>query len=247
MNPTIKNHSENIKGYKAMKKDSGGYYTDGMGRGKKTYFKKGQIVEVSGEPILCQNGIHFFRHMVFAINFFENGNPIWEVESLGNVQEDTEKCMTTKIKIIRKLTNKDIISIIDDTNNSGNMNSGNRNSGDWNSGDMNSGNMNSGDMNSGDWNSGDWNSGNFNSSNGYKNYFCTNTKYFLFDIEVKEIPKDIKYLDMDWFELEEKGVEGYKKAWSKCPEDVLKKLKSIPEFKLAKNKKKFLDITGIKI
>jgi hypothetical protein len=306
MNPTVKNHSEKIKGYKAMKKDKNGFYTDGMGNAEKVYFKKGQVIEIDGDPVLCSNGIHFFRNIAFAIDYLENNNAIFEIESIGDVQEDTEKCVTNKIKVGSKVTLKQLKDIFDDPKkmNSGNCNSGYRNSGDWNSGDSNSGNRNSGDWNSGNrnsgdsnsgnrnsgdsnsgdsnsgncnsgnwnsgnrnsgnwnsgdsnsgncnsgnWNSGDSNSGNCNSCNGYKNYFCTKTKYFLFDVEVKKQTID-KLTDLDfysWFELEEKGKEGYKKAWSKMPDSLKSELKSIPQFKLKKNKLKFKEITGINL
>jgi hypothetical protein len=131
--------------------------------------------------------------------------------------------------------------------NSGNYNSGDYNSGYYNSGYYNSGNRNSGDYNSGDYNSGhynsgDYNSGDYNSGNGYHNYFCTRTKYFLFDIEVKEIPSKLRYLDMSWFSLENKS---YKEAWKQCPMDILETLSNIPEFQTDEAKKKFTEITGL--
>lgn len=245
IDPTVKNHEEKIIGYKAVKKDKNGYYTDGIGNAPKIYFELGKEYAVTGSPALCKNGIHFFRHYCFALDYLEAGNVILKVKSLGKVQEDTEKCVTDKIKIIEL----DYEEEIDDKNNSGDMNSGNRNLGNWNSGDMNSGNWNSGYMNSGDWNSGDWNSGdmnsgdwnsgNFNSSNGYRNYFCTQTRYFLFDIECSEEEvRQVKQLDMSWFDLS----NGYKEAWQKCPKKVLNGIKKLKNF----NAEKFFDITGIK-
>ena len=154
-------------------------------------------------------------------------------------------------------------------NNSGNWNSGNRNLGDFNSGNFNSGNSNSGDRNlgyknsgnrntgssntgnsnsgnynSGCYNSGDWNTGNYNSGNGYLNYFCTEEKFFLFD---KEVPKEILYkihriYPWGWFDLQNKS---YHKAWQKCPEEILKYLKSLPEFQIDEAIEKFKIITGV--
>jgi hypothetical protein len=136
--------------------------------------------------------------------------------------------------------------------NSGNYNSGNYNSGDCNSGYHNSGYRNSGDYNSGDRNSGNCNSGNYNSGdcnsgNGYINYFCIQTRRFLFDIEVEEIPPSLLNLNMSWFKLEEKGKEGYLKAWSKCPVKILEIFRNIPEFQKEENKNKFKEITGISL
>jgi hypothetical protein len=87
---------------------------------------------------------------------------------------------------------------------------------------------------------GDRNSGDRNSGNGYRNYFCTRTRYFLFDEEVEKIPDEIKNLDFSWFFLE-KEDNAYKNAWSKCPVEIIKKIMSIKEF----DKKKFYEITGI--
>jgi hypothetical protein len=325
MNPTVKNHKENIIGFKAVKKDEKGYYTDGLGNAKKMYFELGKEYEVNGEPVLCKNGIHFFRHYCFALDYLQQGNVILKIESIGEVQEDTEKCVTNKIKILELDYKEDV----DDKNNTGNgntgngntgnrntgnrnsgdknsghwnsgdrnsgdwnsghcnsgdKNSGNGNSGDWNSGDWNSGDKNSGDRNSGDWNSGDWNTGNgnsgdwnsghwnsgngntgngnsgdknsghwnsghcnsgdknsgdFNSCNGYRNFFCTQTRYFLFDIEcTEEEAMEARFLDTSWFDL----TNGYKEAWRKCPEEVLDQIKKLKNF----NADKFFEITGRK-
>jgi hypothetical protein len=127
--------------------------------------------------------------------------------------------------------------------NSGSYNSGYYNSGSYNSGDYNSGYNNSGNNNSGNYNSGYKNSGNYNSGYGYQNYFCTETKYFLFDIEVpKDTIKQASNLDMSWFSLEEKS---YKEAWKSCPKEILKYLKSLPEFQTGEAKQKFKEITGL--
>ena len=76
---------------------------------------------------------------------------------------------------------------------------------------------------------------------GYKNNFCTETKYFLFDIEcTEEEANKIYNLDMDWFDLTDKT---YKEAWKKCPESVFKEIKKLKNF----NKDKFKEITGLSI
>lgn len=198
---------------------------------------------------LCENGIHFFKHLVFALDYFVKGNEVAEVE-VGDYISDTFKACTNKCTIIRIIPYSELQSLIDNKNNSGDYNSkdrnsGNRNSGILNSGNRNSGNRNSGDYNSGYYNSGYYNSGNHNSGNGYRNFFCTKTKYFLFDIEVKSIPIQILDLNMDWFSLDQN--QSYKESWSKCPENILNILKSIPEFKIPENQEKFFEITGIRL
>ena len=136
-----------IIGYKAMKKDKKGIYTDGNGYSP-IYWKVGQREEIKGEIELGKRGFHFFRHLVFAINYFDKDNDIYEVRANGKIIEDTEKLVTRDLEIIRKIPKREIKKLIDT----------NRNSGDWNSGDTNSGNMNSGNMNSTDFSSGVFNS-----------------------------------------------------------------------------------------
>jgi hypothetical protein len=288
MNPTIKNHTEEIVGYKAFKKDDEGHlYTDGLGIGGKTIWKVGEAKECEGYPSLCENGYHFFRHYCFAIDYLEEGNMICKVKSLGPVQEDTEKCVTSKLEILsieyielneygnsgdrnsgdRNSGDRNSGYGNSGNGNSGNGNSGDRNSGDRNSGDGNSGNGNSGDRNSGNGNSGDGNSGNgnsgygnsgdgnsgdgnsgdFNGGDGYLNYFCTETRFFLFDKEVDKSKIDLlNALDFSFFKLSEAGLKGYKKAWARIPDETLKKLKRILNIKTKEQKKKFFEITGLK-
>ena len=90
MNPTIKNHKEKIIGYKAFKKDGDKIFTDGMGHSKRVYFEENGIYETDGLPVLCENGFHFFRHFCFAIDYLEPENVIHKIETIGDVQEDTE-------------------------------------------------------------------------------------------------------------------------------------------------------------
>ena len=266
MNPTIKRHSEEIIGYKALKKDEKGYYTDVMGSGEKTYFEVGKVYKVKGKPELCKNGLHFFRHYCFAIDYLDRGNIICKVRSLGEVEEDTEKCVTNKLEILAVEYTEDVDGNRNSGNynsgdrNSGNCNSGYRNSGDCNSGNCNSGNYNSGYRNSGNCNSGYYNSGDYNSGyynsgyrnsgncnsgdcnsgNGYINSFCTETRYFLYDVECsREEWESVQDLDMSWFDLS----NGYKKAWEKAPKEVIKKIKSLKNF----DAKKFKEITGLDV
>ena len=161
MNPTMKNHKEKIIGYKAVKKDNKGYYTDGLGNAEKMYFQLNKTYSVKGSPELCKNGIHFFRNYCFALDYLEKGNVILKIESLGEVQEDTYKCVTNKCKIVAV----EYVKEVDGNRNSGDRNSGYCNSGNYNSGHRNSGYYNSGNYNSGYCNSGNYNSGYYNSGN----------------------------------------------------------------------------------
>jgi hypothetical protein len=152
--------------------------------------------------------------------------------------------------------------------NSGNGNSGNRNSGNGNSGNRNSGDRNSGNRNSGDGNSGDGNSGNMNSGS-YQNSFCTDKKFFLFDVEVSKKEYDGVYSLGIWryFNVSEwiwdsnmtedektanptyKTTGGfvrklnYKEAWSRVPQEAIDKIKKLKNF----NSEKFKEITGLTV
>ena len=135
--------------------------------------------------------------------------------------------------------------------NSGYYNSGHCNFGDYNSGDHNSGHYNSGDYNSGDFNSGDFNSGahnsgHYNSGDGYRNFFCTKTRYFLFDTEVpRQVIDKVMRIDMmSWFSLDGRT---YKEAWAECPADILDAFREIPEFQTDTAKRKFKEITGLSL
>ena len=214
-----------MKGIKAFKKINNKIFqTGGIGGSIITHWKIGDVKEVNGDIELCGNGFHFYisNNFVFGINLFGDKTCFCEVEALGNIKSDTEKCVTNKIKIIRLIPMSEWKKQLKNNYNSGNYNSGNRNSGYCNSGYCNSGNYNSGD--------------------GYINYFCEKTKYFLFDIEVDNIPTKIKNLNMSWFNLDNKT---YKEAWLECPEEVLNTIKSIDV--IMENKEKFFNITGIKL
>ena len=169
-----------LKAYKGFNiNDNGELYCRDM------KFKVGEIAEISGDLILCSNGIHFCWNINDVHEYYDLlDNVICEVEILGEILngDDMKKSCTNKIKVLRALTKEQVLSISnsgkDNTGlvNSGYRNSGNWNSGDWNSGDRNSGygnsgNGNSGNRNSGDRNSGYGNSGNRNSGNRNSGYW----------------------------------------------------------------------------
>ncbi len=157
--------------------------------------------------------------------------------------------------------------------NSGDSNSGNSNSGYWNSGDSNSGNNNSGYWNSGDSNSGDSNSGYRNSGAFCTD---NNPVVYLFDkktnIKVKDWENSRPYrLMCDYLNFtiwvpfsimtpkekeqypKAETCEGYLKTiaykegwanmWGNLSKKDKKEFTSLPNF----DKKKFEEITGIKL
>jgi hypothetical protein len=254
--PTIRKLKGPVTGYKAFKKSKDGkLYTDGLGNGSTIYWAIGDRKQLSGELRLCVNGFHFFEHECLAIDYLCDGNTICKVIAHGDIVADTFKACTNDIEIVG-VVDSDVKRTecrnSGDRNsgdfNSGDFNSGYCNSGDCNSGDHNSGNRNSGDYNSGNYNSGnynsgDCNSGDYNSCNGYINFFCTQTRCFLFDIEVSEIPSTLTSLDMTWFTLTSGST--YHDTWSRCPAKILNTLRSIPELQTPEAKATFKHITGI--
>ena len=185
-----------MKGYKAFDKDL---------KCRNFEFKVGHTYSITGELKICSNGFHFCEKLEDVYEYYPKSidTRICEVEALGSSVTEDNKTATSTIKIIRELTEKEILNFwINKTNsgnrNSGNRNSGNRNSGDWNSGYGNSGYGNSGNRNSGYGNSGDWNSGygnsgnrnsgDWNSGDGNSGYFNTKIPVYFFNK-----PSDLVY------------------------------------------------------
>ena len=224
------------KGYKAFNKGL-------VCRGHK--FKVGETYEIKGDLSLCSNGFHFCKDLVLTLEYYPDfdNNDYCEVEALGETEYEQptgHKACTARIKILRKITKKELKKLVDGNWNSGDWNSGNSNSGNWNSG-----NRNSGDGNSGNWNSGDWNSGNRNSG-----FFNTDTP--------SEILAFNKLCDRKkWEESNKPGFlffdtsEDYKESFQKSFKDLtiieretqVKQLKALPNF----DKDIFYEISGIKI
>ena len=126
---------------------------------------------------LCSETVfHFCDSLEKVHKYYDcsnGGNRYCEIEVLGELIYDENKCGSNKIKILREITGEELEILKGHKNgntglfNIGHSNSGNYNSGNYNSGHSNSGNYNSGHSNSGNYNSGHSNSGNYNS--GHKN------------------------------------------------------------------------------
>lgn len=118
-----------IKGFKAMDKDL-------TCRGYK--FKVGKTFE-TGKIVMCSEGFHFCENPFDVYNYYPKSSDtvVCEVEAIGEVLKEGDKSVTNKLKIVKQLSEKELLDLwINRTN------SGNRNSGDWNSGDGNSGYFN---------------------------------------------------------------------------------------------------------
>ena len=123
----------------------------------------GETFEENVIPLYCKRGFHFCTELKDCFKYyrFDPDNKVAEVEALGdiNIEPNTSKCCTNKIKIVRELSWEEALKMI----NIGKANTGRCNTGDYNSGDNNSGDYNAGYGNSGDYNSGDYNTGIYNS------------------------------------------------------------------------------------
>ena len=150
-------------------------------------YVEGETYWIEGDPTLCEKGFHFCKDLVLTLQYYPakdiTDNRYAVVEPLGTIilEQPTEhKGVANGLKIIRVLTDEEVVALLDQRNNSGDSNSGDNNSGNRNSGDNNSGDYNSGDSNSGDRNSGDSNSGNRNSgdsNSGNRNSGNNNSGY----------------------------------------------------------------------
>ena len=132
---------------------------------------------------LCSNTVFHFCDSLDKVHEYysciDEENRYCEIEVLGELIYDENKCGSNKIKILREITGEELDNLKGHKNgntglfNIGRNNSGYANSGDNNSGYLNSGNANSGDCNSGDNNSGNANSGDWNKCDGSNGIFCT--------------------------------------------------------------------------
>ena len=129
-------------------------------------YEVGKTYEEDVAPDVCKVGFHFCQKLADCFGYydFNPNNKVAEIEALGEIDEDDNKCCTNKITIVQEITWQEVLEMV----NTGKGDTGNRNSGNRNSGNCNSGNCNSGLCNSGNWNSGDWNKTSFSAG-----VFCT--------------------------------------------------------------------------
>lgn len=141
-------------------------------------YEVGKIYEENVTPSVRNKGFHFCKRAVDCFNYykFDPNNKVAEVIALGEIAEEGDKCCTNKIKIVREISWKEVLDIVNTgkensglcntgDKNTGDCNTGNRNTGDWNAGDKNTGHCNTGNKNAGNRNTGDCNIGNRNTGN----------------------------------------------------------------------------------
>jgi hypothetical protein len=160
--------NESVHGYKVFRPD----WTCSPCGNTKQYTCPGKFEE-EGEIEVCGNGMHFCQKAANCFNYygFDSKNKVAEVIAYGDVVTDGDKSCTNKLEIVRELSWKEVLDLVNTGNdctglkNTGNENAGNLNSGDYNTGDFNTGDDNRGYWNSGNQNSGHYNTGSQNSGN----------------------------------------------------------------------------------
>ena len=131
---------------------------------------------------LCSGTVfHFCRNIQQVHKYYSclpnEKNRFCEIEVLGDLIEDEEKCGSNHIKVVREIKGKELNILLGMINgNTGIFNTGDRNTGDWNTGDWNTGYWNTGYWNTGDRNTGYWNTGYRNT--GDRNTGDWNTGYW---------------------------------------------------------------------
>ncbi|MCI9592331.1 MAG: hypothetical protein HFG42_17680 [Lachnospiraceae bacterium] len=137
----------------------------------------GKTYTMEDSPVCCQQGFHFCLNAAdcFSYYSFDPSNKVAEVIALGDVdsKDDTSKCCTNKLQIVREIPWDEVLRIVNTGKNctglrntgnwnTGDQNTGNRNTGNQNTGSRNVGSCNTGNQNTGNWNAGDWNAGSWN-------------------------------------------------------------------------------------
>ncbi len=161
---------EVVKGFKGFNKDL---------KCRNFQYEVGKTYEIKEDIKLCSTGFHFcrdFKNVDGYYDFRETDNRFCEIEALGKVidQENSEKSVTNRIKIVREIPRQEMY----DTLNEGKGNTGFYNTGYSNTGNSNTGNRNTGNSNTGNSNTGNRNTGNSNTGNrntGYSNTGYSNT------------------------------------------------------------------------
>ena len=96
---------EYMKGYKAFNITKNGK------RCLNYNFENKEIHEIKGELEVCFNGFHFCKKLEDVFDYYKfdkNNVAIHEIEALGEVLKDGNKSVTNKLKIGRKLSNKEV-------------------------------------------------------------------------------------------------------------------------------------------
>ena len=212
---------------------------------------------------LCSKTVFHFCDSLGKVDYYydcsNKENRYCEIEVLGELIYDENKCGSNKIKILREITGEELEILKGHKNG----NTGLFNSGDSNSGDNNSGDNNSGYLNSGDWNKCDGSNGIFCTEEPTIRIFDKDTNMTLNEFRKSKYGKafrsvKLKLTEWIWYTEEEMKEDdnkrliggylkeySYKEAcenwWGELTEENKEIIMSIPNF----DADKFYEITGI--
>ena len=222
-----------VKGYKVFNPDwtcRGFQYEVG-----KEFTHEGRIAP-------CDAGFHYCPKPADCFNYysFDPDNKVAEVEALGEVMMDDDKCVTNHIRIVREISWSELLELV----NTGKGNTGHSNAGDYNAGDYNAGDNNAGDYNAGDFNSCNYSSGSF----------CSiEPEFLLFNRPSPISREEFNSSQAAWICRRLRVVDDggnkidYKQAWTNLWGDLSNSdkitIQSIPNFDAGV----FFDITGIEV
>lgn len=137
--------------------------------GKKYKIKLPKGYKLTKNDLCTDKVFHFCDSLEKVHKYYrcdDANNRFCEIEVLGQICNDEDKCGSDYIKIVREIKGEEFLALKGFVNgNSGLFNSGSYNSGYYNSGNYNSGSHNTGYHNCGNYNSGYRNCGNYNSGN----------------------------------------------------------------------------------
>ena len=213
---------------------------------------------------LCSETVfHFCDSLEKVHEYYDCSNEenrYCEIEVLGELIYDENKCGSNKIKILREITGEELEIL--KGHRKGHRNG---NIGLFNSGNYNSGYRNSGDFNSGDWNKCDGSNGIFCTEEPTIRIFDKDTDMTLNEFRKSKYGKALRSVKLkltEWIKYTEEEMEeddnkrliggylkeySYKEAcanwWSELTEENKEIIISIPNF----DADKFEEITGIKI
>ena len=147
-----------IKGYKAMNKDM---------TCREFKFKVGNEYKTPGLS-MCGEGFHFCENLLNVYAYYPKtiDTVVCEVEALGDCLKEGDKSATNHIKIVKQLSETELLAAFMAETNAGNRNAGTGNAGNRNAGHDNAGHYNAGNRNAGTGNAGTGNAGNYNAGTG---------------------------------------------------------------------------------
>lgn len=213
---------------------------------------------------------HFCKSLEKVSEFYsarvEDNNRFCEIEVLGELVEDDEKCGSNKIKILREITGEELANLRGLRNgNTGVFNTGHYNTGDRNTGDRNTGYRNTGDMNTGMFNACDRSTWLFNTVEKTVPIFnkdsgLTWNEIYREDWYAALRCGEFKLTEWIWYTEEEmkdnpirQAIQGYLKQytfeeaclnwWDSLSNEAKELIKTMPNF----DKEIFKQITGIEV